>query len=70
MLKGMPSVVTLGPSQNNCTEGKDSMSFGDACRELENLGADVVGINCFRGPKSILPVIKEIRQKCKVNTMK
>ena len=62
-------MVTFAPSQYNRTQGKDSMSFGDACRELENLGADVVGINCFRGPQSILPVIKEIRQKCKVNTM-
>ena len=64
-LSGMPSVITLAPKTR--PEGKEPMSYGDACRELEKLGADVVGVNCIRGPQSILPVIKEVRQKCKVN---
>ena len=62
----MPSVVTFAPTNMNRTEGDRGLSYGDACRELERLGADVVGINCFRGPQSVLPVIKEVREKCQV----
>jgi betaine-homocysteine S-methyltransferase len=34
-------------------------------RKLEELGADVVGLNCFRGPATMLPYVKEIRKEIK-----
>ena len=61
---GLPAVITIAPNSLDQTE--DGYSFGDCLRKLEELGADVVGLNCFRGPDSMLPVIKEVREKCKV----
>ena len=45
----------------------DGISYGEACRRLEEAGAAVVGLNCNRGPVSLLPLLKEVRQACKVN---
>jgi betaine-homocysteine S-methyltransferase len=38
------------------------------CRRLEAAGADVVGLNCHRGPATIMPLMREIRAavKCHV----
>ena len=36
---------------------------GDACKILEDNGADVVGLNCFRGPKMTMKLLPEIRKK-------
>ena len=49
---------------------QDGISVADACKTLEERGADVVGVNCGRGPDSVLPVIKEIREACKVLAVK
>ena len=37
-------------------------------KNLEQRGADVVGLNCFRGPATMFPFLKEIREavKCHV----
>ncbi|XP_014679544.1 PREDICTED: LOW QUALITY PROTEIN: betaine--homocysteine S-methyltransferase 1-like [Priapulus caudatus] len=37
----------------------------DALSQVEKAGAAVVGINCGRGPSTMLPVMKKIRQTCK-----
>ena len=64
---GLPSVVMFAP--NGFNKAMDcEMSLADACRELEKAGADVVGLNCFRGPDSMIDVIKEVREKCKVRS--
>ena len=34
----------------------------EACRRLEDAGADVVGLNCSRGPATMLPAIAQIRK--------
>jgi betaine-homocysteine S-methyltransferase len=36
---------------------------GDACKIMEDLGADVVGLNCYRGPKMTMKLLPEIREK-------
>ena len=36
---------------------------GDACKIMEDLGADVVGLNCYRGPKMTMKLLPEIRKK-------
>ena len=60
---GLPAVVTIAPMGENVM--RDGWSIVDTCRELEQRGADVVGMNCFRGPATMLPYLKEIRQAVK-----
>jgi betaine-homocysteine S-methyltransferase len=56
---GLPAVVNFG----SVYEGglKDGYSFEEACRIAQDHGADVVGLNCSRGPRTMLPVIERIR---------
>ncbi|KAK3753842.1 hypothetical protein RRG08_006232 [Elysia crispata] len=61
--KGTPAVVTLVPSARDVTF--DGLSYPEACLRLENAGAAVVGLNCGRGPETILPLIAEIKKVCK-----
>jgi betaine-homocysteine S-methyltransferase len=35
----------------------------DACKMMEDLGADVVGLNCYRGPKMTMKFLPKIRKK-------
>jgi len=42
---------------------RDNYSAGDACKILEDHGADVVGLNCFRGPKMTMKLLPEIKEK-------
>ena len=41
---------------------RDGYAPGDACKILEDNGADVVGLNCFRGPKMTMKLLPEIRK--------
>ncbi len=57
---GLPAVITFSPaSPNSC----DGYTWAEACKILEDNGADVVGMNCGRGPRTIMPMLSEIRQK-------
>ena len=56
---GLPSVITLVFHQEPHT--RDGLSAGEAAKRLEAAGADVVGINCGRGPKTIMPLLEEVR---------
>ena len=56
---GVPSVITIAPMGENIM--RDNWEIVDTCKELEQLGADVVGMNCFRGPESMMPFLKDIR---------
>ena len=62
----LPAVVTIAPMGENIM--RDGVSIVDTCKELEQRGADVVGLNCFRGPETMMPYLKEIRKavKCHV----
>ncbi|WP_395166634.1 homocysteine S-methyltransferase family protein [Francisella salimarina] len=62
----LPTVLTIAPMAQNTM--RDGWSIVDTCKELEQLGADVVGLNCFRGPQTMLPDLKKIREavKCHV----
>ena len=57
---GLSAVVTLALHQDQ--ELRDGVSFLDSCRRLEQAGADVVGLNCARGPSTMLPLVEQIRQ--------
>jgi betaine-homocysteine S-methyltransferase len=63
---GLPCVITIAPMGENIM--RDGVSIVDTCKELEQLGGDVVGMNCFRGPTTMMPYLKEIRKalKCHV----
>jgi betaine-homocysteine S-methyltransferase len=56
---GMPAVITLAIHQ----EGKtwEGWTPEDACKRLQDAGADVVGLNCARGPSTMLPLLERIR---------
>lgn len=56
---GKPAVVTLAiPRDGVSWEG---LAPAECCRRLEDAGAAVVGMNCLRGPATMLPLIEPIR---------
>jgi methionine synthase I (cobalamin-dependent) len=56
---GLPAMVTLAPTQPDQT--RDGYGYADACRILAAEGAQVVGLNCDRGPQTMLPLITDRR---------
>ncbi|ESO89335.1 hypothetical protein LOTGIDRAFT_183387 [Lottia gigantea] len=60
---GLPAVITLVPYGPDRTT--DELPFPVALRKLEEAGAAVVGLNCGRGPETMLPLLKEVRKSCK-----
>jgi betaine-homocysteine S-methyltransferase len=56
---GLPAVVTLAIHRTPRT--REGWTPADACRRLEQAGADVVGLNCTRGPATMLPLLEPIR---------
>ena len=60
---GLSSVLTISPMGENIM--RDGVSVIDTCKELEQRGADVVGMNCFRGPNTMMLYLKNIRQAIK-----
>ncbi|MBA3451089.1 MAG: homocysteine S-methyltransferase family protein, partial [Chloroflexia bacterium] len=60
---GKPAVITLAMHQQPVT--REGWTPQDACRRLEDAGADVVGLNCIRGPRTMLPMLEAIRHEVK-----
>ena len=56
----LPAVVTISVHREEKTF--DGVDIVDVCRRLEDQGADVVGLNCQRGPATLLPLLKKVRQ--------
>ncbi len=56
---GLPAVITLAIHQEPAT--REGWAPQDACKRLEDAGANVVGLNCIRGPKTMLPLLEAIR---------
>jgi betaine-homocysteine S-methyltransferase len=56
---GLPAVMTLSARGDKTPEG---VSFEEACHILWEEGADVVGLNCTRGPATMLPILERIRK--------
>jgi betaine-homocysteine S-methyltransferase len=57
---GKPAMITLGFKSRERT--LDGVGLEDAFKELENRGADIVGINCFRDPARLLPLAVKVRR--------
>lgn len=56
---GLPAVVTLALHREPVTF--EGWPIAEACKRIEAAGADVVGLNCIRGPRTMLPPLREIR---------
>ena len=54
----IPAVVTMTIHQEPKT--RDGLTPADACKRLEDAGADVVGLNCCRGIPTMLPLLEAI----------
>jgi betaine-homocysteine S-methyltransferase len=59
---GLPAVITLAIHRAPAT--REGWSPEDACRRIEDAGAAVVGLNCIRGPRTMLPLIERVRAAC------
>jgi betaine-homocysteine S-methyltransferase len=58
---GLPAMVTLASVQDSKT--RDGYDYVEACKILADNGADIVGLNCDRGPATMFPIIKKVRDK-------
>jgi betaine-homocysteine S-methyltransferase len=59
---GLPAVITL--AVHRAPETREGWTPEDACRRIEDAGAAVVGLNCIRGPRTMLPLIERVREAC------
>lgn len=55
---GLPAIVNVAVFASG--ELRDGISPAEAAKRLAEAGADVVGTNCFQGPQTIRPIVKEI----------
>ena len=56
---GLPAAVMLVVDADEHT--RDGIPIVEACQRLEQAGADIVGMNCSRGPRTMLPLLERIR---------
>jgi betaine-homocysteine S-methyltransferase len=56
---GLPVVATLALHSESVT--REGWTPEESCRRLEDAGADVVGLNCTRGPATMLPMLPAVR---------
>ncbi|OHD64501.1 MAG: hypothetical protein A2176_02590 [Spirochaetes bacterium RBG_13_51_14] len=56
---GLPSCVTYTPLLDR---SRDGHPWDEACKILEDNGADIVGLNCGRGPRTMYAFLKKIRK--------
>ena len=59
---GAISVVTLAVHRDGL---RDDYTVADACQRLKDAGADVVGMNCIRGPNTMLTELEKIAKTVK-----
>jgi len=57
---GLDAVVTLAIHREPQT--REGWAPAEACRRLADAGATVVGLNCIRGPGTMLPLLRAVRE--------
>jgi len=62
---GQVAVITLAMHQADVT--RENWTVADACKRLADAGADVVGLNCIRGPETMMPLLREVRAAVKTH---
>ncbi|MDG2497037.1 MAG: homocysteine S-methyltransferase family protein [Aquiluna sp.] len=63
---GLASIVNVAVFDSGLL--MDGLSPADACVALSELGADVVGTNCFQGPNTIRPIFESIASSASGHT--
>ncbi len=58
----LPAVINFAPIYER---SKDGYEWVEACRILNEQGADVVGFNCARGPDTLLPLGRDLAEAVK-----
>jgi betaine-homocysteine S-methyltransferase len=56
---GKPAVMTLAVPREG--RMRDGWTVTETCKRLQGAGADVIGLNCARGPATMLPLLREVR---------
>ena len=66
---GLPAVINLAIFRDPLT--REGLTPAEACKRLEDAGADVVGLNCARGPATMLALLGAIRKavSCHVSAL-
>jgi betaine-homocysteine S-methyltransferase len=57
---GLPAMVTFSPKHDRTFDG---FGWDEACRRLEQEGADIVGFNCGMGPDTLYPLLEKTRPR-------
>ena len=57
---GLPVMVTMSFEDKLVT--RDGKSPAECAKALAGAGADIVGTNCWRGPKHMLPIVEAMRK--------
>jgi betaine-homocysteine S-methyltransferase len=57
---GLDAVVTLAVHRDPVT--REGWAPDEACRRLADAGATVAGLNCIRGPETMLPLLRAVRE--------
>ncbi len=56
----LPAVVTV--TAHRAPQTREGWPVDEACRRLADAGADVVGLNCARGPRTMLPLLAQVTE--------
>jgi betaine-homocysteine S-methyltransferase len=56
----IPVVLNFAPIHE---KSKDGYDWIEACKLVKQHGADVVGFNCSRGPRTMLPLLRRLREQ-------
>jgi betaine-homocysteine S-methyltransferase len=56
---GLPAMVTFASVKDGVTY--DGYDYVEACKVLADHGATVVGLNCSRGPATMMPLLERLR---------
>ena len=59
------AVMTLAMHQSDLT--RENWTVVESCKRLADRGADVVGLNCIRGPETIFPLLEKVRAAMKIH---
>tara|TARA_Y100001958_G_C21207261_1_gene533254 strand:+ start:110 stop:1168 length:1059 start_codon:yes stop_codon:yes gene_type:complete len=59
--EGLIAITNFAIPKGDLT--REGYTSEDACKMMEDLGADVVGLNCYRGPAMTMKLLKKIREK-------
>jgi betaine-homocysteine S-methyltransferase len=61
----LPTVVTFALHKDGLM--RDGFAPDEAAKRLADKGADVVGLNCARGPRTMMPFVRKIRDAVAVH---